>query len=205
LPINKKNLLKMKKITTLAIAALLGFGATAQKTVWNLDKSHSAIKFDVDHMVISETNGQFKTFTISCLSDKPDFSDMKMTLTIDVNSINTEDEGRDKHLTGEDFFDAAKNPNITFVATSFTKVKGNMYKLAGNFTMHGITKPVVLAAKYNGIIKDPYGNTRTGFTIAGDIDRYAYNLKYNSKLEAGGLAIGQTVRFKASIELLKAK
>jgi polyisoprenoid-binding protein YceI len=195
----------MKKVTTLAIAALLSMSAFAQKTVWNLDKSHSSINFDIDHMVVSETNGSFKAFSATCTADKVDFTDVKIEMSIDVNSINTDDAGRDKHLVGADFFNAEKNPTITFKSTGFKKIKGNMYLLTGVVTMNGISKTVKLAAKFNGIIKDPYGNTRTGVTVMGELDRYDFGLKYNSKMEAGGLAIGQKVRIKASIELLKAK
>ena len=199
-----KNKSKMKKLV-LQVATIIMIGSTAQAQtqVWKLDKSHSSVNFAVDHMVISETKGQFKTIAADVKADKPDFSDAKVTLTLGVNSINTEDDGRDAHLKGEDFFNAAKYPNITFVSKSFKKVKGNLYKLTGDFTMHGITKTVTLDAKFNGIIKSPFGDTRSGVTVYGEIDRYAYDLKYNSLLEMGGKAIGQKVRIACSLELIK--
>jgi polyisoprenoid-binding protein YceI len=194
----------MKKIA-LQIAALLliSSAAQAQTQVWKLDKSHSSVNFAVDHMVISETKGQFKTITADVKADKPDFTDATVNFTLDVKSINTEDDGRDGHLKGEDFFNAAKYPTITFISKSFKKVKGNMYKLTGDLTMHGVTKTVTLDAKYNGIIKSPFGDTRTGVSVYGEIDRYAFGLKYNSLLEAGGAAIGQKVRIACSLELIK--
>jgi polyisoprenoid-binding protein YceI len=193
----------MKKVITIFSLAIASIVAQAQTQVWKLDKSHSSINFVVDHMVISETKGQFKNFTIDVKADKADFTDAKATMNIDVNSINTEDEARDGHLKGADFFNTAKNPNITFVIKSFKQVKGKIYKLTGDFTMNGITKTITLDAKFNGIIKSPFGDTRSGLMVYGEIDRYAFGLKYNSAMEAGGLAIGQKIRIACSLELIK--
>jgi polyisoprenoid-binding protein YceI len=193
----------MKKVITIFSLAMASIVAQAQTQVWKLDKSHSSINFVVDHMVISETKGQFKNFTIDVKADKADFTDAKATMNIDVNSINTEDEARDGHLKGADFFNTAKNPNITFVIKSFKQVTGKIYKLTGDFTMNGITKTITLDAKFNGIIKSPFGDTRSGLMVYGEIDRYAFGLKYNSAMEAGGLAIGQKIRIACSLELIK--
>jgi polyisoprenoid-binding protein YceI len=194
----------MKKIiVSLATIVAMSIASQAQTQVWKLDKSHSSVNFAVDHMVISETKGQFKTIAAQVKADKPDFSDATVNLTLDINSINTEDDGRDGHLKGADFFDAAKYPSITFVSKSFKKVKGNIYKLTGDLTMHGVTKTVTLDAKFNGIIKSPFGDIRSGVMVYGEVDRYAYGLKYNSILEAGGKAIGQKVRIACSLELIK--
>jgi polyisoprenoid-binding protein YceI len=194
----------MKKIFSVLALSTLCLLAQAQTQVWKLDKSHSSINFMVDHMVISETKGQFKNFTVDVKSDKADFTDAKVNLNIDVNSINTEDEKRDGHLKSADFFNVEKNPNITFVAKSFKKVNGKIYKLTGDFTMNGITKTITLDAKFNGMIKSPYGDTRAGVMVYGEIDRYAFGLKYNSMMEAGGMAIGQKIRIACSLELIKA-
>ncbi len=194
----------MKKILMLTMMTAASVVSTqAQTQSWKLDKSHSSISFTVDHMVISETKGQFKNFTTDIKADKPDFSDAKVTINMDIASINTEDDARDGHLKGADFFDAAKYPSIVFVGKTFKKVKGNIYKLTGDLTMHGVTKTVTLDAKFNGIIKSPFGDTRTGVIVYGEIDRYAFGLKYNSLMEAGGMAIGQKVRIGASLELIK--
>jgi polyisoprenoid-binding protein YceI len=191
----------MKKIIyTLALATI---ASSAFAQTWKLDKSHSSVNFAVDHMVISETKGQFKNFTTDITASKPDMSDAKGTITINVNSVNTEDDGRDGHLKGEDFFDAAKYPNITFAVKSLKKVKGNIYKVTGDFTMHGVTKTLTLDAKINGPVKSPFGDTRAGILVYGEIDRYTFGLKYNSVMEAGGAAIGQKVRIAVSLELIK--
>ncbi|MES2727330.1 MAG: YceI family protein [Bacteroidota bacterium] len=194
----------MKKATITGLLALATIGAlTAQNTTWNLDKSHSSINFAIDHLIISETTGKFTDYVVNAKSDKPDFTDVVFDFTAQVNSINTADEKRDDHLKGPDFFDAAKHPTIIFKGKKFVKVKGNNYKVYGELTMHGVTKSIVFNARFGGIVKDPWGGTRAGLKIWGDIDRYDFGLKYNSVLEAGGLSIGQTVRISCNIELIK--
>jgi polyisoprenoid-binding protein YceI len=156
-------------------------------------------------MVVSETQGQFKDFSVDVKSDRADFTDAQVTLTISVASINTGDEKRDGHLRSEDFFNVEKNSNITFVSTSFKKIKGKLYELKGNLTMNGITRPVILKANYNGMVKSPWGDTRAGIKVYGELDRYLWDLKYNSKLEAGGTILGQKVRIACYLELIKEK
>jgi polyisoprenoid-binding protein YceI len=179
--------------------------AQTPKTVWNLDKSHSSVTFGIDHMVISVVEGKFKDFSADIQSDKVDFTDVKGTFTVALKSIDTDNETRDGHLQSADFFDVEKTPNLTFVIKKFTKVSGKQYKVTGDLTLHGVTKTVTLNAKFGGIIKDPYGLTRAGLTVTGEIDRYAFGLKYNAALEAGGLTIGQQVRIKVNLELTQAK
>ncbi len=200
----QNNTLKKAIVSIAMMFALSGLQAQTPKTTWNLDKSHSSVKFNIDHMVISEVEGGFKEFSTDVKSDKPDFTDVKGSFTIDVNSITTDNDKRDAHLRSADFFDVEKYPNMTFVIKKFTKVNGRQYKVTGDLTLHGVTKTVTLNAKFGGIIKDPYGLTRTGLTVSGEIDRYAFGLKYNAALEAGGLTIGQKVRIKVNLELTKA-
>lgn len=179
--------------------------ATAQNTKWAFDKSHSKIQFDVDHMVISEVSGQFHEYDGTILSDKADFSDAKIDFFIEVKSIDTDDEKRDGHLQSADFFDVAKYPKIIFKSTSMKKVGNKLYKLTGELTMHGVTKTVTLDAKYGGTITDPYGNVKAGFKVSGVIDRTAFDLKYNSAMDSGGLMIGEEVTITCKLELLKLK
>jgi polyisoprenoid-binding protein YceI len=201
MPINTTQ--NMKRILFL-VAAMQGmFAASAQQTVWALDKSHSSINFAIDHLVISETKGEFADYTMNVRSDKPDFTDAVFDLTIQVQSINTKDAGRDKDLQGDGFFDVAKYPVMTFKGRKFVKVKDNQYVVLGDLTLHGVTRPIKLMAKFGGIVKDPWGGTRAGVTVWGEIDRFDYGLKYNEILEAGGAAIGQMVRVNCSIELIK--
>lgn len=195
----------MKKTITTGLLVLAMFGvASAQNTKWNIDKSHSSINFAVDHLVISETTGKFEDYTVNAKSDRTDFTDVVFDFTAQINSVNTDDAKRDEHLKSADFFDQKNYPVITFKSKKFIKVKGNVYKVTGDLTMHGITKTVTLSAKFGGIIKDPWGGTRAGLKVFGEIDRYDFGLKYNSVLEAGGLSIGQMIRITCNIELIKA-
>lgn len=173
-------------------------------TVWNLDKTHSSVGFSVDHMMISEITGSFDDFTMDVKSDKPDFTDAVFTVTIQTKSISTKEPKRDEHLRSADFFDASKYPEMIFKGMKFEKVSGNKYKVTGDLNLHGVTKTITLDAKF-GVIKDPYGNTRAGIVVTGEIDRYAFGLKYNSTLDTGGLAVGQNVRINCNFELIKAK
>lgn len=195
-------------LTTLVAVAALTFGAKAQ-TNWNVDASHSKLGFAVTHMMVSETEGKFKVYEGKVTSVKPDadFTDAKIDFSVDAASINTDDEKRDGHLKSPDFFDVAKYPKITFVSTSMKpgKVKGT-YTLAGNLTMHGVTKAVTLTAiGASKIVKDPYGMERYAFKVTGTINRTDFGLKYNAALEAGGVALGEDVRLDINVEITKAK
>lgn len=195
----------MKKISLLTFALITSVVIFAQTTKWAFDPAHSNIQFNISHLVISEVTGNFKSYEGTVLSDKADFSDAKINFTIKVNSIDTDNEKRDQHLTGPDFFNAEKYPEITFKGKSLKKVSGNKYKLTGSLTMLGVTKTIELDVKYGGTVKDPWGNTKAGFKITGTINRYDFGLKYNSTLEAGGLMLGEEVELVCNIELAKQK
>ena len=195
----------MRKYLFLVVVMLMSSAAFSQSTSWKFDKSHSSIGFDIDHMVISEVNGQFTAFEGTVVSDKEDFSDTKITFKIDVASIDTDNDKRDEHLKSPDFFDVAKYPVIQFESTSFKKVNGKKYKLNGNLTMHGVTKPVELEVNYGGTISDPWGNTRAGFKLTGSLNRTDFGLTWNKIMEAGGLVVGEEVRITGRIELVQAK
>jgi len=187
-----------------AVALFVTFLSINAQTKWNIDKAHSKVMFSVTHLVISEVTGEFKDFTGSIESSKDDFTDAKIDFTVLVNSVNTDSEQRDKHLKSDDFFNAEKYPQITFKGKSLKKVKGNNYKLTGDFTIRDVTKQVTLDVVYNGSVKDPWGNTKAGFKIIGNIDRFDYNLKWNSLIETGGAVVGKTVTMTINLELQKA-
>lgn len=192
---------QMKKIiTTVALVASI---AMANAQTWQLDKSHSSVKFSVTHMMVSETEGNFKSFTGNVTAQKEDFTDLSADFTIQVKSINTDDEKRDGHLTSPDFFDAEKYPTITFKSSSFKKVSEKSYKLAGELTMHGVTKPVTFDVKYNGTAKDPYGNTKAGFRASTVVKRSDFNISWNKVLDTGGFALSDDVQVSVNIELNK--
>ncbi len=156
-------------------------------------------------MVITDVSGRFRSFDGTVYADKADFTDIKISLTIDVKSIDTDNKKRDDHLRSSDFFDADKYPTITFISKSMKKTGKDTYKLSGDFTMHGVTKEITLDVKYGGTIKDPYGNTRAGFKLTGKLDRTDFGLKYNSVMDNGGLLIGEEVEIICNVEIIKAK
>jgi polyisoprenoid-binding protein YceI len=177
--------------------------ASAQTTNWALDASHSSVQFNVSHLVISEVTGKFGKFEISVQSDKADFTDANISFTAEVNSIDTDNEDRDKHLKSDDFFGAEKFPQIKFVGKSLRKVKGNQYKLTGELTIRDVTKTVILDVIYGGTVIDPWKNTKAGFKIVGKINRKEYGLKWNALTEAGGAVVGEEVELVVKIELAK--
>jgi len=173
-------------------------------TKWTIDKVHSNVKFTVTHLVISEVEGYFKIFDGTVEHSKPDFSDAKINFTVDVNSINTDNENRDKHLKSDDFFNAEKFPQMKFESTSFTPLGNNKYKLAGNLTIRDVTKPVTFDVTYGGTAN--MGNTvKSGFKAKTTINRFDYNLKWDRATEAGGLVVGKDVDITVNAELNQAK
>ena len=188
--------------TTNAQTATQGAKQATQDAAWNLDKVHSSVGFSITHMVVSETVGSFDDFTMNVKADKADFTDATVDFTIQAKSVNTKEASRDNHLRGEDFFNVEKFPTITFKGKEFKKVKGNKYKVTGDFTMMGITKIITLDAQFNGMIKDSKGKMHAGLKVFGEIDRYAFGLKYNSPID-GGFALGQMVNINCNVELIK--
>jgi polyisoprenoid-binding protein YceI len=154
-------------------------------------------------MVISEVEGQFHNYEGTIVSDGEDFTNAKINISIDVNSIDTDNEKRDTHLKSDDFFNAEKFPQIKFVSKSMTKIDDKNYKVVGDFTMRDVTKEIELNARLNGFVKDPWGNTRVGFKLSGGINRFDYNLKWSNTLETGGLIAGKDVELVINIELIK--
>jgi len=197
-----------KNINTFVAATLITISATAQ-TNWNVDASHSKLGFAVTHMMVSETEGKFKIYEgkVSSLKSDADFTDASIFFNVDAASINTDDEKRDGHLKSADFFDVAQFPKISFKSTSMKpgKVKGT-YTLVGDLTMHGVTKSVSLTAiGASKIVKDPYGMERYAFKVIGSINRKDFGLAWNAVIEAGGVAVSETVRLDFNVEITKAK
>ena len=154
----------MRKLFYSGIFIMLSTGTTIQaQTTWNIDESHSKISFSVKHMVIADVEGKIAKYSATITTSKPDdFSDADINLVLDANSLSTDNEMRDNHLKGTDFFDAAKFPSITFKGKGMKKVKDNMWKLTGELTIKDVTKKIELDVVYNGIVKDPWGNTKAG-------------------------------------------
>ena len=161
----------MKKINLLA-AMLLASTTLFAQTKWAVDKAHAKIGFTVTHMMLSEVDGNFKKFDARIISSKEDFTDAVFEITIDAASINTDNEARDNDLKGDHFLDVAKYPQITFKSTSIEKIDAKNYKLNGNLTMHGVTKPVTLNLTLNGTGKSMMTHKPVaGFKVTGTINR----------------------------------
>lgn len=194
-----------KHVFSFILFVAVSFTATAQQTTWNGDNSHSSVLFAIEHLTISKTLGWFTDYTVKMTTNKEDFSDASVEIIIQTKSINTANEQRDGHLKSADILDVEKFPTIMFKSTSFKKIKDNLYEVKGNLTMHGVTKEVTLEAVYGGVKTDPYGNTKSGWSIRTKLNRNDYGVTYNSKLEGGGTALGETMDIMCEIELAKQK
>jgi polyisoprenoid-binding protein YceI len=168
--------LKCMKRMIFTIAVLFSLANLSAQT-WNVDKAHAKLGFSVTHLLISDVEGFFKKFDIKATTSKDDFMDATVELTADVNSIDTDNENRDKHLKSPDFFDAEKYPTITFKSTSLKKVDAKKYKLIGNLNMHGVTKQIELDVTFNGTMTHPYSKKLVaGFKISGTIKRSDFGI-----------------------------
>lgn len=166
---------------------------------WAVDKAHSNVKFTVSHMVVSDVDGSFKNFDGTLETNKPDLSDAKVNFTVDVNSLDTDNDNRDKHLKSDDFFNAEKFPSMKFESTSFKPVGDNKYQLIGNLTIRDITKAVTFDVNYGGTAVAGK-QTKAGFKATATINRFDYNLKWDKVTEAGSLIVSKEVRITINAE-----
>ena len=171
--------------------------------LWKIDPAHSEIKFRARHLVVSTVTGYFTRFNATVEAEKEDFSDGRINFEADVDSINTGNEQRDAHLKSPDFFDAPHHPKMTFRSTSVKKAGDSDYKVTGDLTIRGITRPVVLDVTYNGTVAGFGGQQVAGFEITGKVNRFDYGLKWNALTEAGGVVVGPEVRLDIAAELQK--
>jgi polyisoprenoid-binding protein YceI len=177
--------------------------ATAQ-TKWSLDQAHSEIAFKVRHLMIAHVKGAFKAFDASIYTIAKDFKTANINLWIDTSSITTGDEKRDEHLKSADFFDVQNHNQITFTSSSIEKANlEGTHLLWGKLTMKGITKNVKLTLQFGGIVNDPWGNEKAGFTVTGKINRSDWGLIWNATLETGGFMVSEEVIISCEVELTK--
>ncbi len=193
----------MKSFMMLVIASFIATIATAQPATWKTDPAHSNITFAVDYMVLTEVTGNFKEFSSTMTTDGENLEKGSVNVTIKAASINTENDRRDAHLRSADFFDAEKYPEITFLSKSFDKGEGNSYKINGDLTMRGVTKPITIDAKYMGQVRDMRGNLRQGFKGTTTINRNDFGVKYNATLETGGVLIGNNVTVTINAQFIQ--
>ena len=166
-----------------------------------VDQAHSTLGFEVKHMMVSKVRGQFDSYTADIeAADLSDLTTASFSFKFDVSSINTRNEDRDNHLRAGDFFDVASFPTIDFVSTSITK-DGDDYKVTGDLTIKGVTKPVTFEVEYGGKGKNPWGVDVYGFEAETKINREDFDLTYNAVLETGGVLIGKDIKIKVELEL----
>ena len=176
----------------------------AEMARYDVDPEHSAIEFRVAHMVISKTTGRFMDYT-GYIEMDPDALKVKaLEAVIKTTSVNTNHEKRDAHLRGPDFFNAEKYPTMTYKMKSYRK-EGEDYLAVGDLTLLGVTKEITLKGSFNGVTKDPWGNTRAGFTAEGKLNRKEFGMNWNKVLDSGGVVVGDEVLIKLEMECIKAK
>ena len=172
-------------------------------SVWSIDPSHSAIAFSVRHMVVSKTRGRFTKWSGQLRFDAENPAGSSVEVIIDPASLDTADAQRDAHLRSPDFFDVEKYPSASFRSRNVEVAAGDRYRVTGDLTVHGVTKPVVLDVTYEGSGKDPWGGERAGFVATTSIDRKDFGLEWNKALETGGLLVGDKVELTLEIEAVK--
>ncbi|MGV3539326.1 MAG: YceI family protein [Rufibacter sp.] len=176
---------------------------------WAVDPMHSEVQFKVKHLMITTVTGYFQEFSVEAETEDEQFTKAnRVVFTANVNSINTNNDQRDAHLKSPDFFDAAQHGQITFVASNVDNVgqgelKGNDYELHGDLTIRGITKPVSVKVEFGGLVVDPYGQTKAGFTVTGKISRKEFGLTWNAVTEAGSVVVSDEIKLHAEIQLVK--
>jgi polyisoprenoid-binding protein YceI len=177
---------------------------TMANVVWKSDPMHSEIEFKVKHLMITTVTGYFESFTVEAETEDENFTSAKsVVFTADVNSISTHNEQRDTHLKSADFFDAANHGQIRFVGNRYENVGGNEYKLHGDLTIRGTTKPVTVAVEFGGIVVDPYGQTKAGFSLQTKVRRKEYGLTWDAVTEAGSVVVSDEIRIIGEIQLVK--
>lgn len=188
----------MKRLLLLFVAAAISV-STFSQTTWKADPMHSFVTFSIKHMGISFVDGNFTKFSGTLIAAKEDLSDAKINFNVEVNSVNTTVEMRDKHLRSADFFDVEKYPNMKFESTSFKKISGNRYELRGKLTIKDVTKDVKFAVTYGGTAKDQRGTVKVGFSATATINRLDYNINYDPT----GAALAKDVEIKLNLEFIK--
>jgi len=173
------------------------------QTRWSIDQSHCEIAFKVRHLMIAHVKGTFKIFDASIYTNSTDFLTTEVDLWIDPASISTGDSKRDEHLKSPEFFDVDKHKQITFTSSTIG-IPGpdGIQELWGELTIIGITKNVKLNVLFGGMVKDPWGNEKAGFTISGKINRSDWGLVWNANIETGGVMVADEVMISCEIELI---
>ncbi|WP_144480089.1 YceI family protein [Cytobacillus oceanisediminis] len=168
---------------------------------WTVDQAHSAIGFEVKHMMVSKVKGHFDSYTADVeAADLTDLTTASIAFKIDVASIDTRNEDRENHLKSADFFDVEKYPTIDFKSTSITR-DGDDYKVTGDLTIKDVTKPVTFDVEFGGKGTNPWGVEVYGFEAETKINREEFGLTWNAALETGGVLVGKDIKIKVELEV----
>lgn len=194
----------MKRLAPFLVALAAPALALADAATWNIDPAHTQTNFAVRHLVISTVRGEFKKTTGTVKYDDKDPTKSSVEATIDTASIHTREDKRDEHLKSPDFLDVQKYPTLTFKSTKVEKAGGDKYKVTGDLTLHGTTKPVVLDATLTQPIKDPMGKTRMGLQASTKINRQDFGVKWSKTIEAGPV-VGDEITIEINSEMIKAE
>lgn len=170
---------------------------------WNLDPVHSRIGFAVKHMMVNDVHGNFDDFSGKIIVNGKDVGKSSVEFTAKAASVNTHVQQRDDHLRSADFFDAAKYPELTFKSIKVEQLNSNTFRVAGLFTMHGVTKRITFPFTVTGPVKDTFGFTRGGIQAKFDINRQDYGVKWNGVLDNGGMAVDNIVHVSLDLEAVK--
>jgi polyisoprenoid-binding protein YceI len=173
-------------------------------STWTLDPAHSQIEFAVKHMMVTTVRGQFRKFSVEVDFDEERPERSSVVAHIDASSVETGIEARDAHLRSADFFDAAVHPELSFRSTRIAE-DGDAYKIEGDLTIRGVTKPVVLEAEIGGVVANLQGGRRAGFNATTRISRKAWGLTWNQVLEAGGWAVGDEIKISIDLAVVQAE
>ncbi len=170
---------------------------------WKIDPAHSEIQFKVKHLMITTVTGYFRTFDLEVVTETEDFTTAsRIEFTADIDSIDTNSQQRDTHLKSSEFFHAEEHAQLKFVGNNY-EAKGDNAELHGELTIRGVTKPLTVHVEFGGIVVDPYGQTKAGFTITGKISRKEFGLVWNAVTEAGQVVVSDDIRLLAEIQLVK--
>ena len=170
---------------------------------WKIDTTHSEVQFKVKHLMLTTVTGYFKQFDLEVETATDDFASIKrVEFTADIDSIDTNNAQRDAHLRSADFFNAEAHDQIRFIGTKYD-AQGDEATLQGELTIKDVTKPVTLQVEFGGIVVDPYGQTKAGFTVSGKISRKDFGLTWNAVTEAGQVVVSDEIKIHAEVQLVK--
>ncbi|MBU6348267.1 MAG: YceI family protein [Actinomycetales bacterium] len=169
---------------------------------WAVDPTHSRLGFEARHAVITKVRGHFADFTGTLVINADDISASSAKIVAQLASVDTANADRDGHLRSADFFDVEKNPELQFASKNFVQ-SGDDYLVTGDLTINGITNPIELKVELTGTATDPFGNSRAGFEVSGELSRKDFGLVWNVALEAGGLLVSDTIKLQIDISAIK--